>query len=355
MEIVDIVKVMVPAAVAFAVGIGITPILTHFLYKHKVWKTAGNEGKKSLDGTHAKEFKRLHAEEELRTPRMGGIVKWGSALITVLLVTLAAKLMPNAATIKMDFLSRDQTWIPFLTLIFGAIVGFINDVLDVSKKGEGMSLKRRLAFVLTMSGFIGWWFYEKLDVVSVGIPFDGALHIGILVIPLFMAMTLALYASGVIDGIDGLSGGVFASIFAAYSLLAFQQSQINLAAFCAMIVGALLAFLWFNVPPARFFMTETGTMALTLTLSTVAFMTDSMGGGIGISVLPIIGFLLVATVASNIIQIFSKKYRGKKVLRVAPLHHHFEAIGWSSPKVTMRYWILSIMFAFVGVIIAIVG
>ena len=355
MEIVDIVKVMVPAAVAFAVGIGITPILTHFLYKHKVWKTAGNEGKKSLDGTHAKEFNRLHAEEELRTPRMGGIVIWGSALITVLLVTLAAKLMPNAATIKMDFLSRDQTWIPFLTLIFGAIVGFINDVLDVSKKGEGMSLKRRLAFVLTMSGFIGWWFYEKLDVVSVGIPFDGALHIGILVIPLFMAMTLALYASGVIDGIDGLSGGVFASIFAAYSLIAFQQSQINLAAFCAMIVGALLAFLWFNVPPARFFMTEAGTMALTLTLSTVAFMTDSMGGGIGISVLPIIGFLLVATVASNIIQIFSKKYRGKKVLRVAPLHHHFEAIGWSSPKVTMRYWILSIMFAFVGVIIAIVG
>jgi len=355
MEITDIVKVMVPAAVAFIVGIGITPILTHFLYKHKVWKSAEHKGKKSLDGTHAEEFNRLHAEEELRTPRMGGIVIWGSALITVLLVTLIAKLMPTATTIKMDFLSRDQTWIPFLTLIFGAIVGFINDVLDVSSHGKGMSLKRRLAFVLTMSGFIGWWFYEKLDVVSISIPFDGALHIGILVIPLFMAMTLALYASGVIDGIDGLSGGVFASIFAAYSLIAFQQSQINLAAFCAMIVGALLAFLWFNVPPARFFMTETGTMALTLTLSTVAFMTDSMGGGIGISVLPIIGFLLVATVASNIIQVLSKKYRGKKVLRVAPLHHHFEAIGWSSPKVTMRYWILSIMFAFVGVIVAIVG
>jgi phospho-N-acetylmuramoyl-pentapeptide-transferase len=355
MEITDIVKVMVPAAMAFAVGIGITPILTHFLYKHKVWKKQGNEGKMAMDGTEASEFNKLHAVLETKTPRMGGVVIWGSALITVLLVTALAKLIPTTATIKMDFLSRDQTWIPFLTLLLGAIVGFVNDLLDVNYHGKGLSLRRRLAFVLVMSGLIGWWFYEKLGVVSVGIPFDGALHIGILVIPLFMAMTLALYASGVIDGIDGLSGGVFASIFAAYSMIAFGQNQINLAAFCAMIVGALLAFLWFNVPPARFYMTETGTMALTLTLSTVAFMTDAMGGGIGISVLPIIAFLLVATVASNIIQILSKKYRGKKVFVVAPLHHHFEAIGWSSPKVAMRYWILSVMFAFAGVIIAIAG
>jgi len=355
MEIADIVKVMIPAATAFAVGIGITPILTHFLYKHKVWKVAGNAKKNALDGTQASEFNKLHAEKGMHTPRMGGVVVWASALITVLLVTVAAKIMPTAATIKLDFLSRDQTWIPFLTLIIGAIVGFADDLLSVRHEGQGISLKRRISFVLVMSGFIGWWFYEKLDVVSVGIPFDGALTIGWGVIPLFMLMTLALYASGVIDGIDGLSGGVFASIFAAYSVIAFQQSQVNLAAFCAMLVGALLAFLWFNVPPARFFMTETGIMALTLTLSTVAFMTDSMGGGIGISVLPIIGFLLVATVASNIIQILSKKYRGKKVFKVAPLHHHFEAIGWSSPKVTMRYWILSIMFAFVGVIIAIAG
>jgi phospho-N-acetylmuramoyl-pentapeptide-transferase len=355
MEIADIVKVMVPAAMAFAVGIAITPIVTHFLYKHKVWKVSGNEGKTAMDGSAATEFNQLHATRELSVPRMGGIVVWGSALITVMLVTLIAKFMPSATTIKMDFLSRDQTWIPFLTLILGALVGFVNDLLDVRYHGKGISIKRRLAFVLFMSGFIGWWFYEKLDVVSVSIPFDGALHIGIFIIPLFMAMTLALYASGVIDGIDGLSGGVFASIFAAYAMIAFQQQQINLSAFCAMIVGALLAFLWFNVPPARFFMTETGTMALTLTLSTVAFMTDSMGGGVGISALPIISFLLVATVASNIVQVLSKKYRGKKVFRVAPLHHHFEAIGWSSPKVTMRYWILSIIFAFVGVIFAIVA
>ncbi len=355
MEIANIVKVMLPAAVAFFIGIVITPIVTHFLYKHKVWKQVGTEGKKAMDGTDATEFNKLHADEETRTPRMGGIVIWASTLITILLIAILARLMPTAETLKLDFLSRDQTWIPMMTLILGAIVGFINDVLDVRGSGKGLSLKRRVVFVLSMAGFIGWWFYAKLGVTSIGIPFDGALHVGWLIIPIFMFIAFSLYASGVIDGIDGLSGGVFASIFAAYAVIALSQGQVNLAAFCATLVGAILAFLWFNVPPARFYMTETGTMALTLTLGVVVFMTDSMGGGIGISMLPIIGALLVLTAGSVVLQVLSKKFRGKKIFIVAPLHHHFEAKGWSGPKVAMRYWILSIMLAFVGVIIAIIG
>jgi phospho-N-acetylmuramoyl-pentapeptide-transferase len=172
-------------------------------------------------------------------------------------------------------------------------------------------------------------------------------------VPIFVFVSLCLYASGIIDGIDGLSGGVFASIFTAYSFIAFHQNQIDLAAFCATVVGALLAFLWFNVPPARFWMTETGSMGLTLTIAVVAFMTDSLGEGKGLAALPVIAFLLVATVASNVIQILSKRFRGgKKVFRIAPLHHHFEAIGWPGYKVTMRYWILSIIFAIVGVSLA---
>ncbi len=182
--------------------------------------------------------------------------------------------------------------------------------------------------------------------------YNGFLNLGLLFIPFFILVTAALYAGGVIDGIDGLAGGVFAAIFSAYGIIAFYQDQINLAAFCAMIVGGLLAFLWFNVPPARFYMTETGTMGLTVTLAVVAFMTDSLGGGHGVSVLPIIAFPLVITVGSNLIQVFSKKFRGKKVFLVAPLHHHFEAIGWPGYKVTMRYWILGLMFALLGVIFA---
>lgn len=354
MVVIDIVKVILPAALAFFIGIAITPIITHYLYKYKVWQKVG--GKTALDGTKAVEFTKLHGEADLKTPRMGGIVIWGSVLITTLLFWMLGT--SNSDTFsELDFLSRNQTWIPFFTLLVGAFVGFINDVLDVTSVSgpRGISLKTRLLVVGGVSLFIGWWFFEKLDIVSVAIPFNGDLFIGWLIIPLFMIISLALYASGVIDGIDGLSGGVFASIFAAYAGIAFYQQQYDLAAFSATVMGALLAFLWFNIPPARFYMTETGTMGLTMTIAVLAFMTDTLGGGEGIAVLPIIAILLVVTVLSNIIQVVSKKYRGKKVFKVAPLHHHFEAIGWPGYKVTMRYWVISVVFAFIGIIIALVG
>ncbi|MBI4067937.1 hypothetical protein HY413_00830 [Candidatus Kaiserbacteria bacterium] len=349
----DIIKIIAPAVVAFIVGIGITPIVTFHLYKYRVWKKS--PGKVAFDGTSAVEFNRLHAEDEVKTPRMGGIVIWASVVITIIGIALLARWWPTAATLKLDFLSRDQTWIPLMTLLIGALVGFLSDFLDVRGTGKGLSLRYRLSVICALSFLIGWWFYGKLDVSSIGIPFGVPFEIGWLIIPFFVLVAVALYASGVIDGIDGLSGGVFAAVFASYTLIAAAQNQINLAAFSAAVLGGILAFLWFNIPPARFYMTETGTMALTLTIAVLAFMTDTPGEGIGIAVLPVIGFLLVATVASNILQIASKRFFGQKLLRVAPLHHHFEAIGWPGYKVTMRYWVLAVMFAFVGVIIALVG
>ncbi len=353
--ILDIVKVFVPAGAAFIIGIAITPIVTHYLYTYKAWKK--RPGKEALDGSVAVEFNKLHQQREGHTPRMGGIVIWLSALITTTLVWIFDMLFPGSIASKLDFFSRSQTWIPIFTLLAGSFVGLFNDIRDVTTTdARGLSLKIRLLVVALVSGFIGWWFYEKLGVVSISIPFDGVLLLGWLIIPVFMFVSIALYASGVIDGIDGLSGGVFASIFAAYAIIAFGQAQLNLAAFCAMMVGAILAFLWFNIPPARFWMTETGTMGITLTIAAVAFMTDTLGGGVGVSVLPIIGALLVVTVLSNLIQVLSKKFRhGKKVFRIAPLHHHFEAIGWPSYKVTMRYWVLSIILAVIGVTIALIA
>ena len=356
METLDMMKVILPSVVAFWIGIFGTPLLTHYLFKYRVWKKKG--GKQALDGTAAVEFGKLRTDEnETRTPRMGGIVIWASVFVTAIMIWLLATWFPGSIFSKLDFISRNQTWIPLLTLVFGGLIGAINDVLDVAYEGgeKGITLKTRLLIITILSTAIGWWFYDKLDVVSVGLPFLPDITVGWGIVPLFVATTLFLYASGVIDGIDGLSGGVFASVFAAYALIAFNQDQINLAAFCATVVGALMAFLWFNIPPARFWMTETGTMGITITISVVAFMTDSLGGGEGITVLPIIGALLVLTVASNILQVVSKKLRGKKLFRIAPLHHHFEAIGWPSYKVTMRYWVLSIMFAFLGVIIALAG
>ena len=152
-----------------------------------------------------------------------------------------------------------------------------------------------------------------------------------------------------------MAGGVFAVFFSSYAGIAFYQDQINLAAFCTAVVGGILAFLWFNIPPARFYMSETGTMALTTTLTVVAFMTDKLASGYGLLVLPIIAMPLILTTFSSVIQEFSKRIRGKKVFLIAPVHHHFEALGWPSYKVTMRYWILSLVFGIIGLIIALIG
>ncbi len=345
-----ILRVLLPAALSFGVGMAITPILTHYLYKHRAWKK--RPGKIALDGSPAAQFNTLHIENEVRAPRMGGIVIWASVLLTVFGISLLAAFVPSASVLKLGFLSRSQTWIPVATLAVGACFGLIDDLMVIKPEGEGLRLSYRLAVVLILSAFIGWWFWFKLDVSAVNIPFGAPLELGMYIIPLFMLVSLALYASGVIDGIDGLSGGVFGSVFASYAVIAFVQQQTDLAAFCATVLGGVLAFLWFNIPPARFYMSDTGTMALTLTIAVVAFMTDNLGGGIGITVLPVIGALLVITVASNIAQVLWKKLFGVKLFRVAPLHHHFEALGWPGAKVVMRYWVLSVVFAFAGVILA---
>ncbi len=346
-----LVSVLTPTLITFCIGILITPVITHFLYKHKVWKKTG--GKQAIGGHEATEFNRLKGGTETNTPRMGGIVIWGSVLITLVGGYLLALLFPGTFLAEFNYLSRSQTLIPAGALFIGAALGFLNDVYDVTKGGKGMRLSARLGIISVLAAGLAWWFYDKLEVTSVSIPFNGVLELGIFIIPFFVILTLVLYASGVIDGIDGLSGGVFASVFAAYAGIAFVQDQIGLATFCASVAGGILAFLWFNIPPARFWMTETGSMALTLALAVVVFMTDTLGGGNGVSLMFIVAFPLLATVASNVMQLMYRKTTGKKLLRIAPLHHHFEAIGWPSEKVVMRYWIISILCAIIGVVLAI--
>jgi len=346
----SIIKILIPSVLAFIIGIIITPLLTHYLYKYKAWKKTG--GKQALGGHDAVEFNRLKADGETKTPRMGGIVIWGSTILTVAIIALLGFVFEDSIFAELDFFSKSQTWIPLSTLLIGAAFGFLNDFYDVTHRRDGVSLKVRIVLISTLAGFIGWWFYSKLGVDTIGIPFDGALYVGWLIIPFFILMTNAIYASGVIDGIDGLSGGVFASIFVSYAGIAVIQSQFDIAALCATIAGGIMAFLWFNIPPARFWMTETGSMSLTLTLAVIVFMTDSLGDGHGISLFPIVGLLLAATVGSNVLQMSYRKLTGKKLFRIAPLHHHFEAIGWPSYKVTMRYWIISIFCAILGIMLA---
>ncbi len=349
--ITDVIKILAPAAIAFLVGIAVTPLVTNFLYKHKMWKKSSVVH--TIDGKAATISRMLHNDEERKTPRMGGIVIWGSVLITVVILWLLSLFFPNEITGKLNFLSRNQTWLPLFTLVAGALCGLVDDYLvcrdQGTYRGGGLSLKARLVFV-TLLGILGaWWFYGKLGMDAIHIPFWGDLHVGFLFIPIFILFIIGIYSGGIIDGVDGLSGGVFATIYSAYAIIAFAGGQIDLAAYCVVVVGGLLAFLWFNIPPARFFSSETGTMALTTSLVVVVFLTKA------VVPLFIIAFLLIATSASSIIQIFSKKYYGKKVFLVAPLHNHFQALGWPAYKVTMRYWVFGLMLAVVGVIVALVG
>jgi len=356
--IIDVIKIILPAAITFIIGIGITPYISDYLYKHKMWKKKA--GKMAIDGSETPIFNALHHDKEVGTPRLGGTIIWISASIVFVTLWVISKLTIPGFEIfdKLEFISRNQTWIPFATLIIGALIGALDDILEIRGSGGhiagGLSLKKRLLVVGIIGFAVSAWFHFKLEVSAINIPIFGPLDIGLFIIPFFILIILFIYTSGVIDGLDGLSGGVFASVYAAYAVIAFSLNQVDLAAFCAAIAGGILAFLWFNIPPARFYMSETGSMALTLTLAVVAFMTDSLGGGYGLIIFPVIAAPLVVTALSSIMQIASKKFRKKKIFIAAPIHHHFEAIGWPSYKVVMRFWVFSIISAIFGIILALV-
>lgn len=348
---IDIFKVFAPITISFFVGILVTPLLTHYLYRYRAWKK--KVGKIDPMGASTPIFNKLHKDKEVGTPRLGGIVIWASVLISVLAIWLISIIFPSELTAKLNFLSRNQTWIPFATLLIGSLVGLIDDWLEISCSAKnpsgGLPFRQRLIIVLVLGTLIALWFFYKLEMASIFVPFLGDVFIGWLFIPLFLIVITALFSSGVIDGLDGLAGGVMAIIFAAYTGIAYFGNQIDLAAFCAVVTGGILAFLWFNIPPARFYMSETGILGLTLTLTVVAFLTNT------VLLLPVIAFPLLITVIANIIQLASKKYRGKKVFLVAPIHHHFEAIGWPASKVVMRYWVIGVIAAVIGMILALIG
>lgn len=360
--IISALKVLIPTLCSFIFGILITPILTRFMYEKKMWKRKS----RSSENTEAMsvEFKKIHNEaEEVHTPRVGGVVIWLSVCITVFIVIVMQYISLNfigsdhAVTHtlldRLNFFSKNQTALPILALLAGSIFGLVDDLLQIYgrelKLGDGVPRKLRVLFVILVAVIGAWWFYSKLGMDSMHVPFYGEVYLGLGFVFLFILAVLGTFSGGVIDGIDGLAAGVMISAFGSYTLIAFAQSQYDLAALGGAIIGGLLAFLWFNVPPARFYMGETGMLGISIVLAMFAFLTEE------VLVLLIIAFPLVATSLSSSIQMFSKKHFGKKVFRIAPLHHHFQAIGWSSPKVTMRYWIVSVICAVLGVIIALLG
>lgn len=351
--LIDVIKVIVPSVLTFFLGILITPFFTNLFYKHKMWK---KNARVDAGDITSDDFKKLHnTESEISTPRVGGVIIWMSVLLTVAVIYILSIIIPTDLLQKLNFFSRGQTLIPLATLILASLIGLTDDALQIVGKGsyakDSISYRRVKIIAVCLIGLaISSWFYFKLEATAIHIPFGGELELGLLFIPFFIIVMLATFSTSVIDGLDGLAGGVMATVFAAYAAIAFGFNQIDIAALCGVIAAGILAFLWFNIPPARFYMGETGILGLTITLAVIAFLTNS------VLVLPIIALPLVATSLSVIIQTTSYRYFNKRrVFKVAPIHHHFQALGWSKEKVVMRYWVVSVVFAIIGVIIALIS
>lgn len=341
----QVVRILGFAFVAFVVAMAITPYWTNILFKYRLGKQIRTE--------NAPVFISMHKSKE-GTPTMGGVIIWGTLLIIVLALAIAEKFFPGSLAEKLNFISRSQTLLPLGVLAFSAIIGLGDDIMGVFHIGSnGGGLKMRYRIILyTLVAIVGaMWFFFKLDWDLIKVPFLGTFNVDGWYIPFSIFVIVATsFSVNESDGLDGLAGGLMLTAFAGYGAIAFFEGRYELATFCAVIVGALVSFLWFNIHPARFFMGDTGAMSLGVTLAVIAMLTNAA------LVLPFIAFVPMVESASVIIQVLSKKLRkGKKVFLSAPIHHHFQAKGWPETKVTERFWIISGVMGIIGIIIQLLG
>jgi len=338
-------KIFTLTSLGFIVALAATPLLTQFLYKNKLGKQIRNDGSTPL-------FSKMH-KGKAGTPTMGGILVWGTLVALLGLFWFLDRVLHIEFFAKLDFYSRKETLLPLGALLGASVVGVVDDWLDVRQRGhKGRGLRFRFKFLLYafVASVGAWWFYFKLGFESVHVPFLGGVHMGVWFIPFFILTLVATsFAVNETDGLDGLAAGTLMIAFFAFGLLAFMQGKYDLASFIGVIGGALLAFLWFNVHPARFFMGDTGSMGLGVLLAVVAFLTNS------VFLLFLIGFVFVIEALSYLLQLFWRKVFKKKLFLSAPLHHHLEALGWPETKVTMRFWIVAAVTSLIGVIVYFIG
>lgn len=329
----------------FFVGIAATPWFVEFLRQNKIGKQLRVE---AMDGGTATIFRHFH-QKKSGTPTMGGVLIWGSILFTIFF----SRFLSYLGLVENSLLQRGQVYLPLFTLVTLGILGGVDDywnILGLGKK-KGLDVLPKVFSLLVLSIIGALWFYVRLGYDFIHIPFYGDLIVGAWYIPFFMFVLIGTAnAVNVTDGLDGLAGGLLIIAFISFGVLAYIEGLLVLAGFCGIVVAAIAAFLWNNVPPALFFMGDTGSLALGGTLAVVAMMIDQ------VLVLPLVGAVFVLEMLSVIIQLTSKKLRGgKKVFLSAPVHHHFEALGWGESKVTMRLWIIGAFVAFLGVIVGLVG
>lgn len=340
----DLIFIGVYSIVSCILTFVFAPFFIRFLHKYKLGKQLRE---KAVDGKEATVFNKLHANKK-GTPTMGGVLIWGTTLIVILLSRFASAF----GWIEQSLLQRSQTWLPAATLVAAAILGLIDDFYNIKGVGnsKGINVRPKFFWLFLFAAIGAWWFFFKLEFSSIHLPGIGDFNIGMWYIPLFMFVIIAsANAVNITDGLDGLAGGLLMIAFGAYGILSYAHGQIFLTAFCGVICGSIAAFLWFNVAPARFYMGDTGALSLGATLGVIAMLTNSL------VVFVIIAGVFVVETLSVILQILSKKFRGKKIFQIAPLHHHFEAIGWAEHTVVFRFWIIGGLLAVIGVVLGIVG
>jgi phospho-N-acetylmuramoyl-pentapeptide-transferase len=331
----DLTGIFVLSVVSFILAMFLTPIYTFLAYRFKFWK---KQRTTSTTGEQLQVFNKLHADKFKRNiPTMAGVI----FVVTVFVVTVSMNL------------NRGQTWLPLAAFIGGAIVGLIDDFINLRGNGKGVAgLRSSLKFLMisVVGVVLGWFFFSKLGLDTIHIPFFGDWHVGFAIIPIFAFAVVATgNAVNISDGLDGLAGGLMMISYGAFGLIALLQNQLLLAGFCFTAIGALLSYLWFNIYPARFIMGDVGSFSLGASLGVVAMLTNTL------FLLPIIGVLFVVEAGSSLIQIVSKRYFGRKIFISAPFHQHLQAIGWPETKVTMRFWVFASVSAFIGVYLALAG
>lgn len=282
---------------------------------------------------------------KMGTPTMGGVMfVLPVAMLTILL---------NAATLLGFNVLGRSVILPLTVLAAYATLGAIDDWEGIRGPRRGLGMRARTKFIIQVVIAIGiaWALKYLLRVPELfWFAWPGTISLGVWYIPIAVFLIVGMSnAVNFTDGLDGLAGLISATAFAAYGSIALMQGQIFLARFCFTIVGALFGFLWFNVHPANLFMGDTGSLPLGATLAVVALMTGRW------LLLPIIAIIPVSEALSVILQVgYFKITKGKRLFKMAPFHHHFELLGWSETQVVQRFWLVSLLFAMLGIAMALV-
>lgn len=280
---------------------------------------------------------------KMGTPTMGGLM----IAVPVLLITTAL----NVANLFGRTLIGRSIIVPMLTMVGFGLLGFVDDLAGVRGRrlGQGLLARTKFLWQWLMALPIALVLYFLLDIRSVAIPsIPQKIDLGLFYIPIAMFIIVSTSnAVNLTDGLDGLAGSISAIAFAAYGIIANLQGQTWLSAFCFTMVGAIMAFLWFNAYPAQLFMGDLGALSIGATLGVVALMTGQW------LLLPVVGLVFVAEAGSSLLQIlYFRLTGGKRLFKMAPLHHHFELMGWSETHVTQRFWLIGILAGMLGIALA---